>query len=139
MNDVIVDTGPLVALLNPRDPFHRWASDALGAVEAPLLTCEAVLTETAYLVRDAAHGPEAALELVRHGVVKLAFHMEDELLALRTLVSRYTSIPMSLADACLVRMAEMQPGAKVMTLDGDFRVYRRSGRLSIPVIMPSKG
>ncbi len=137
MSVVIVDTGPLVALLNPRDPFHEWSRDAIGAIEPPLLTCEAVLTETAFLVRNAAGGPAAVVELARRGVVKLAFRVDAELLAMRTLVTRYASVPMSLADACLVRMAELDARARIMTLDTDFRVYRRSGRLVIPVIMPA--
>lgn len=136
MREIIVDTGPLVALLNARDEHHEWAKAAMDAVEPPLITCEAVLTEAAYLVRKLRGGPEAVLDLVTRQVLRVDFRVDNELLALRTLVSRYASVPMSLADACLVRMAELRPRAAVLTLDADFQVYRRSGRLAIPLISP---
>jgi predicted nucleic acid-binding protein len=136
VREIIVDTGPLVALLNARDEHHEWAKAAMDAVEPPLITCEAVLTEAAYLVRKLRGGPEAVLDLVTRQVLRVDFRVDNELLALRTLVSRYASVPMSLADACLVRMAELRPRAAVLTLDADFQVYRRSGRLAIPLISP---
>ena len=138
MREVIVDTGPIVALLNARDEFHEWTRDAMDTMQPPMLTCEAVLTEASYLVRKLRGGPEAVLDLVTRGVLEIAFRLDAELLALRTLTTRYASVPMSLADACLVRMAEMRPRATVLTLDADFRVYRRSGRLTIPVLMPER-
>jgi predicted nucleic acid-binding protein len=136
VNPVIVDTGPIVALLNARDAWHDWARNAFGHVEPPLLTCEPVLTEASYLVRKLAGGPEAVTDLVGRGVLEVAFRVDSELLALRTLLTKYRSVPMSLADACLVRMSELSPRTSVMTLDSDFKVYRRSGRLKIPLIAP---
>jgi len=138
VREVIVDTGPIVALLNARDEFHGWTRDAMDAIQPPMLTCEPVLTEAAYLVRKLRGGPEAVLDLVARGVLEIPFRLDAELLALRTLSTRYASVPMSLADACLVRMAEMRPRATVLTLDTDFRVYRRSGRLAIPLLMPER-
>lgn len=136
MREIIVDTGPLVALLNRRDEFHEWAVTSFGTIEPPLLTCEPVLTEAAYLVRKLQGGPQAVIDLVTRGVLRVSFRVDAELLALRTLLVKYASVPMSLADACLVRMVELQPRAAILTLDQDFRVYRRSGRLTVPVIMP---
>jgi len=138
VREVIVDTGPIVALLNARDDFHVWSRKAMETIEPPMLTCEPVLAEVSYLVRKLRGGPEAVLDLVTRGVVAVPFRVDAELLALRTLVTRYASVPMSLADACLVRMAETRPKATVLTLDTDFRVYRRSGRLAIPVLMPER-
>ena len=138
MTEVIVDTGPLVALLNARDAHHDWARDAFDRVEPPLLTCEAVLAEAAYLVRKIPGGRTAVLDLAIRGVLDVTFRLDSELLALRTLMQKYASVPMSLADACLVRMAEQRPGAAVLTLDSDFATYRRSGRLRIPIIAPSR-
>jgi predicted nucleic acid-binding protein len=139
VREVIVDTGPIVALLNARDEFHAWTRDAMDTVQPPMLTCEAVLTEASYLVRKLRGGPEAVLDLVTRGVLEIPFRLDAELLSLRTLTSRYASVPMSLADACLVRMAEMRPRSTVLTLDTDFRTYRRSGRLAIPLLMPDHG
>ena len=137
MSRVIVDTGPLVALLNPRDPYHDWARETAARIKPPLATCEAVITETAFLVRTASDGPAAVLELIARQFVEIAFHVDAELLALQRLVERYSSLPMSLADACLVRMSELDPKAAVLTLDSHFRDYRRSGRLVIPLIAPA--
>jgi predicted nucleic acid-binding protein len=136
VNQVIVDTGPIVALLNARDAWHDWARRAFGRMEPPLLTCEPVLAEASYLVRRLPGGPEAVIDLVGRSVLQVAFRLDTELLALRTLLAKYRSVPMSLADACLVRMTELSPRTSVMTLDSDFKVYRRSGRLKIPLIAP---
>lgn len=138
MREIIVDTGPIVALLNARDEFHGWAKSVMDTLQPPLLTCEPVLAEASYLVRKLRGGPETVLDLVTRGVIELPFHVDTELLALRTLITRYASVPMSLADACLVRMSELRPRATVLTLDADFRVYRRSGRLTIPLLIPDR-
>jgi len=135
---VIVDTGPIVALLNRRDEFHDWTRTTLDTIEPPLLTCEPVLAEASFLVRKLRGGAEAVIDLVTRGVLRVEFRIDTELLALRTLLAKYGSVPMSLADACLVRMVELQPRAAILTLDSDFRVYRRSGRLNVPVIMPDE-
>ena len=137
MSEIIIDTGPIVALLNKRDEFHAWARDTLDGLAPPLLTCEPVLAEASYIVRRLEGGPAAVLDLVTRGVLELPFRVESELLSLRTLIMKYASVPMSLADACLVRMAEMRPRAAILTLDSDFGIYRRSGRHVLRLIRPS--
>jgi uncharacterized protein len=134
---VVLDTGPLVALLNRRDRYHRWTTEQWVDVEPPVLTCEAVLTEACFLLRKSPGGPAAVLELVGRTVVKVAYDVEADVEALGRLMTRYADVPMSLADACLVRMIERQPDATVLTLDRDFRVYRSHGRRVIPALMPS--
>lgn len=136
MRQVIADTGPLVALLNARDEHHDWARETMEHLDAPLITCEPVLAEASHLVRKLAGGPEAVLDLVARGVLQVALRADTEVFALRTLLTRYRSVPMSLADACLVRLSEVHARAEVLTLDRDFLVYRRSGRLRIPLIAP---
>jgi predicted nucleic acid-binding protein len=101
------------------------------------LICEAVLSEACFLLRKSPAGPAAALELIDRGVARVAYDIEDDVDALARLMTRYADVPMSLADACLVRMTERLPGATVITLDRDFRVYRSHGRRVIPTIMPS--
>ncbi len=133
----MLDTGPLVALINRRDRYHRWTTEQWADVEPPVLTCEAVLTEACFLLRKSSGGPAAVLELVGRGVVKVAYHVEADIEALGRLMTRYSDVPMSLADACLVRMIERQPNVAVLTLDSDFRVYRSHGRRVIPIVMPS--
>ena len=134
---VLIDTGPLVALLNRRDRYHQWTIEQWADVTLPLLTCEPVLTEACFLVRALPGGSAAVLELVGRGALKVAYSVEPDVETLARLMSRYANVPMSLADACLVRMAEQHPASSVLTLDRDFRVYRAHGRRVIPAVMPS--
>lgn len=134
-----MDTGPIVALLNRQDRDHRWAVDTFAHLVPPVLTCEAVVSEAAYLVSALPAGPEKVLELVARGVLKPAFRLEDEVLPVQNLLRRYRSARMDLADACLVRMTE-QHDSVLVTLDSDFRdIYCRHGRQTIPVVMPKSG
>ena len=134
---VVVDTGPLVAFLNRTDRFHAWTKELWERVSPPLLTCEPVLAETCFLLRHLPGGNQAVLELVDRGVIQVVFSLEEEVQPIMKLVKRYADIPMSLADACLVRMVEQHAHSKVLTLDQDFRIYRMHGRQVIPVIMPN--
>lgn len=134
---VLLDTGPLVAFLNRRDTWHDWSVEQFGQIRPPLLTCEAVLSEAAFLLRQDVRGVEGILALVERGLVTTShWRLDDEAEPLRRLMKRYANVPMSLADACLVRMTETRAGVTVLTLDRDFRVYRRLGRQTIPLITP---
>lgn len=133
---VIVDTGPLVAFINRREQFHNWVKAELATINQPLLTCEAVITEACFLLRNVYGGEEALISLVETGKIQLPFHLDEETVAVRELLVRYRSVPMSLADACLVRMAELSAESAVFTLDSDFRIYRKNKNQLISVIMP---
>ena len=133
---IIVDTGPLVAFLNHSDRFHNWTKQQWERIRPPLLTCEAVLAETCFLMRRMPGGSQAVLELVNRGVIQPIFNLEQEVQPLMELIKRYADIPMSLADACLVRMAEQHAKSKVLTLDQDFRIYRKTQPSRHPVLMP---
>lgn len=137
MTRVIIDTGPIVALLNRRDSRHAWVRDVLDAIEPPVFTCEAVVSEACFLLGRFAGGPAAVLELLAKDVLIIDFQMRSEIDALQVLMRKFASVPMSLADACLVRMAELHVESTIITLDADFRVYRRNRRHVIPTIMPS--
>lgn len=134
---VLLDTGPLVALLNARDRYHGWSTQVFGGIERPVLSCEAVLSEACFLLRRLKGGREAVLKLVERGLVRIPFRLETECGSVRRLLARYASVPMSLADACLVRMSEQYPESVVLTLDRDFRIYRRQGRNVVPTVMPA--
>lgn len=136
IRNILVDTGPLVALLDRRDRYHEWSTLQLASRRPPILTCEAVLAEASHLFRNVHGGRPALLELVRRRVLTVPFRLDEEVTRVAKLVSRYTDVPMSLADACLVRMAEQDDASAVMTLDSDFRIYRKKGRQIIPTIMP---
>ena len=131
---ILVDTGPLVALFDKRDKYHAWTVAALGATVGPLTTCEAVLTEVCFLLKQQFGGAEEVFELLDRGLLQLRFDLRAEHERVAQLMKRYGDLPMSLADACLVRMAETIPASRVMTLDKDFTVYRRHGRQVIPLL-----
>jgi predicted nucleic acid-binding protein len=101
-----------------------------------LLTCEAVLTEAAFLLHREGQTADLLFALLEHGIIRIALDIQTEYADLRALMHRYRNRPMSLADACLVRMAEIHRNAEVFTLDSDFRIYRRHGNKVIPVRMP---
>ena len=136
-NGAILDTGPLVALLSARDPHHAWAHEQWEAVTFPMMSCEAVISEACFLghrVRPGAHAD--VLDLVRSGAIELSFRLADEIDEVGRLIGKYRDVPMSLADACLVRMSELHPNSPVLTMDRDFTVYRRHRRQRIPVLAP---
>ncbi len=135
--NVILDTGPLVALLNRRDRHHHWAKDQWAEIDPPLLTCEAVLAEACFLVQPFAVGQTAVLEMVRRSVLDLSFGLAEEAAAVSRLLKKYQDVPMSLADGCLVRMAERHSKSVVFTLDSDFKIYRKYRRQRIPTLSPT--
>jgi predicted nucleic acid-binding protein len=133
---IIVDPGPLVALLAAEEARHRWVEERLRDLSAPFVTCEPVLTEVFFLVARLPDGARRFFDLLNSGLLTVDFRVLDQHQALRKLMQKYSDLPMSLADACLVRLAELHPGAAVFTLDAHFQIYRKNGRQQIPVIMP---
>lgn len=133
---VIVDTGPLVAFLNRRDTHHGWAQRMLAEIEPPLLTCEAVLSEACFLVRKLDGGAWSILQLVARGLVTTPFRLAEETTRVQALLKSYANVPMSLADACLVAMAERHSKSTVLTTDSDFTIYRKNGRQAVPALLP---
>ena len=138
IHHVILDTGPLVALLNRDDRHHQWAMDQWAQLAPPLLTCEAVLAEACFLVRRFPGGQAAVMDLVRRGILDLSFRLLEETDVIARLLKKYQDVPMSLADACLVRMVERYAEGVVFTLDSDFSIYRKNGRQTIPTLMPQR-
>ncbi len=128
----IADTGFLVAFANRGDKHHAWAVSVAQNITEPLLTCEAVLSETTFHLGDAA----LVLEMIEQGLIKLAFDVEEHLPQLNEFAHRYADRSPDFADLCLVRMSELYPKHSVITVDGDFRVYRRNKRELIPLICP---
>ena len=133
---VIVDTGPLVALLNRKDHSHAWVVQQLQDIQPPMVTCESVLAEATYLTRQTPGARVALIEMVGEGFLTIGMAVADHHSALLAMVRRYADVPMSLADACLVRLAELFPQSPVLTLDSDFSVYRKNGRQVIEVLRP---
>jgi predicted nucleic acid-binding protein len=103
-----------------------------------MYTCEPVLTEACYLLANLPEGSQSVLRMLETGAVRITFHLEAELTPLKTLMARYRNVPMSLADACIVRLSELNADGVVLTLDSDFMIYRKHGRHIVPVIIPKK-
>ena len=131
---VIFDSSALVALLDARDEHHVWSRAAVANLPLPWLTCEAVAAETFFLLAQ----PQATRlsRLLRDGRLRVVCGLHDDCNAVLDLMDKYASVPMSLADACLVRMTETLPGPLVVTTDADFRIYRRHSRQVVPCLMP---
>lgn len=133
--EVLLDTGPLVAFLNRRDQYHQWAVSQWREIAPHLLTNESVLSEATFLIEQAGGHSDMVLDLVARQIVHPAFSLSDHVV--RKLLRKYRDVPMSLADGCLVRMSEVLSRGTIFTLEGDFRVYRRHGRKSIPLLTPA--
>ena len=131
---VVVDAGFLIALLSRRDGNHRWAVAQAERFPPPWTTCEAVLSESFHLVQS--RGAAGLGALLRRRVVVSSFDLNADLERVLRLMEKYANVPMSLADACLVRMTETLGDPVVLTTDTDFRVYRRHGRHAIPCVLP---
>ncbi len=132
--NVIADTGPLVALFDAADEFHDWAMASLGKIREPLLTSEAVLGEALFLLAPLKKSRAAFLEFWMEGGLVVSFEAETQKSALTALMKKYHDLPMSLADASIVRMSELFADATVWTLDRHFSICRRLGRKSIPLL-----
>jgi predicted nucleic acid-binding protein len=125
---VLVDAGPLVALVNRGDTHHRRCVDALKTIRDPMLTVWPAVTEALFLVRDSWPAQAALLEMIESRVVELLPLDEDDVPRMTELMAKYRDLPMDLADAALVRVAERERLRHVFTLDQrDFRVYRPAG------------
>ncbi len=132
---VILDTGPLVAFMDRAEQHHAWACEQFQTFQAPFLTCEAVLTECLFLLRRLPAAQAKLLHLAARGALRLDFRLNEEIQAIAKMQAKYQTVPMSLADSCLVRMAEMT-GYPICTLDSDFLIYRKRDGHPIDLITP---
>jgi predicted nucleic acid-binding protein len=131
----IADTGLLVAMARKNDQHHDWAAEVAEQISWPVLTCEAVLAETAFHLQSS----QEVLGMLRDNIVRVAFDCESEMEHLYALAARYADRNPDLADMCLIRMSELYPRHQVVTTDEeDFRVYRRNKREAIPLLCPPK-
>jgi predicted nucleic acid-binding protein len=129
----IADTGFLVAFANRHDQYHDWAVGIAEQVDEPLLTCEAVLAESAFHLQNVG----LVLAMVREGLVEIAFEARDHWVRLEALAKRYADRNPDFADLCLICLSELHPRHSVITIDReDFKVYRRNKRETIPILCP---
>ena len=133
---VLIDSGAVVAAIRRRDQHHEWSKSHFESFAEPCLSCEAVLSESFFLLERAREGKETLCALLERGIIVTDFSLEKHLAETVQLMRRYKDTPMSFADACLVRMAEIHNEAVIFTTDRDFETYRKNGRQTIPVISP---
>lgn len=135
---IVLDTGPLVALLDRDEAHHRWAAAQFATLGPPLLTCDAVLSEASFLLHRAGLDSSLPVELMARGAMEIASPLSsrDDASSVRNLMRRYRNVPMSFADACLVRLVERTENGSILTLDSDFRIYRQANRRVIPLLIP---
>ena len=132
---ILVDSSFLVALLSRREADHRWADEQAQRLPPPWVTCEAVISEASYLL--GVRGTRSLFGLLHRGAVVCSYRFADDVEAISKLLEKYQDVPMSFADACLVRMTEIINDPVLLTTDADFRIYRRYGRQVVPCVLPS--
>jgi predicted nucleic acid-binding protein len=137
MTRIIVDTGPLVAYFNRRDRWHRWVAEQMAALNPPLVTCEPVLTEACFLIQRAGGRPVDLIRKVAQRSLEIGIDLDEDAAGIESLMQRYADTPMSLADACLVRLTERFADCRLFTPDFEFEHYRRNGRQVIPLLHPA--
>jgi predicted nucleic acid-binding protein len=116
---------------------HEWATEEWKRLHPPLLTCQPVLTEAEFLLKREGRDTDPLFALLDRGVIRIGLSIQEQQTDPRALMRRYRNRPMSLADACLVRLSEIHAAGEVLTLDSDFRIYRRHGNKVIPLRMPA--
>jgi uncharacterized protein len=137
MRTIIADAGPLVGIFNRRDQFHAWAVDSLKNIREPLHTCEAVLTEVFFRLSQVPAGPAQLLDfLTVPDVILLDWRLEKNRSQIKQLKTKYSDIPASFADACLVSMAGVSSLPLIWTTDHHFEIYRLPGGKKIPLLAP---
>ncbi len=133
---IIADAGVIVGLIYERDQWNEWTRAQAVNLPVPYLTCEAVITEACYLLQDVSDGEDKVLQMAEFGVLEVRFSLSAEIEAVKALMKKYKNVPMSLADACLVRMSEQIKNSSIFTTDGDFHIYRKNGKQKISLIIP---
>lgn len=135
--EFITDTGPLIGWINRRDQWHAWSVNVLERLEPPLLTCEAVIAETAWQLAASAAAVDRLYGLVEAGALRIVDLLPEHMPHIRALAAKYPA--MDFCDAAVVRLAEMFPQAKVLTTDSaHFTVYRRFRDKPLALIHPQE-
>lgn len=133
---VIADTGVIVGLIYEKDQWHEWAFEQSKRLLPPFYVCESAITEACFLLHHLPDGEEKVLGMVAARHLQIDFSLSAEAESIKTLMRKYANVPMSLTDACLVRMSELIENSVVFTIDSDFLIYRKDGKKKIPLIYP---
>ncbi|MBM2815820.1 MAG: PilT protein [Ignavibacteria bacterium] len=135
----LVDTGAFIAFFDSSDNYHQWAINIFDTFSRNrVFTCEVVIAEVVYMLRKRInlYAADNFLNAIENGSIQIAFKLSDEVSRLRLLMERYKDVPMDLADACIVRMSELEEYYEIVTVDRDFYIYRRNGRQPLNLVTP---
>lgn len=134
MTSLVADTGFLVALYCRGDQYHAWAAEVASLHPPPWLICEAVWSETEFMLEPA--GKSALCTAIVRGALQMAPPLAGEAAAILHLLEKYADLPMSFADGCLVRLSEILSEPLILTTDSHFKIYRRHSRKVVPCLLP---
>ena len=134
MKPVLLDTGVIVALLDRSESWHRACAGAVRELRAPLITCEAVIAESCYLLRNLRGAPEAVVENIAAGIFQIPFQLSRESASVKHVLRKYRDRSIDLADACLIRLADEFGTGDILTLDRDFAIYRWGKNKSFQIL-----
>jgi uncharacterized protein len=138
MKPILLDTGFIAALLDRSESWHPACARTVQELEAPLITCEAVIAESCYLLRNLRGAAEAVMENVSAGIFQIPFQLSQEIAGVLQVFRKYRDRKIDLADACLIRLADEFGTADILTLDRDFTIYRWGKNRPFRVL-PSQG
>lgn len=133
---ILIDTGPIIDFLDGNDAYHHFVEEEMKALNSPLYTCEAVITESFFLLQRIPQGVARLIELIESDKIRISFDYSAHLKRVHWFIKKYTNVPMSFADACLVHMAEATESSRIFTLDSDFAIYRTSKGKPYSLISP---
>jgi uncharacterized protein len=124
LKPILLDTGVIVAWLDTSESKHQDCVDVLQGTSSPLVTCEGVIAESCYLLRNVTGAKEAVLENVSSGVFQIPLRLSEAASDVRRILLKYRDHNVDLADACLVHLANEFETGEILTLDSDFQIYR---------------
>ncbi len=137
-SSIIADTGVIIGLIYEKDQWQERAFEQSKHIAPPLFTCETVITEACFLLRNIKDGEQNILGMIADGFFQIDFRLSDEAVSVRLLMKKYKNVPMSLTDACLVGMSELIDNSVIFTADSNFQIYRKNGRQKIALIIPNE-
>ena len=137
MTPVLVDSSFLIALYDQSDFYHTRCLRTYESLDRPLVTCEAVITESIYMLRYVSGAAEALLASIECGALEIGFRLSEAAGKVQAILRKYRDTPADFADACLIAMADELDTGDILTLDSDFVHYRwrrtRPFRMLIPL------
>lgn len=135
MKAILLDTGVIVALLDRSEHHHSQCVEVVSDIVGPLVTCEAVVAEACYLLRRTHGASEAIIKNIANGVFQIPVRLVDRAASVEKLLKKYHDVPMDLADACLVDLADQVDTGQILTLDSDFEIYRWRSRRKFELLV----